>query len=425
MAFRIPGKVLVIENDYKQISALIRSLWVEGQGVVWFDTIPEETAIPCNIRMLVLDLVLRDDGTLDRSDYQQAALLLRDLCRKTYLYLVAVWSVHVGEDDKAKHQVIQELKEAYREIEGEEMPKEVAIRAFGKRGVSHSDLLLHIARWIEDEPEIGLVFEWERSLEVARDAALASFVNQAGIRTTIAQIDRELGTESVPRELSGLLMRVLSRLVAQEVEAHRDDFTPLVSATKKAAAPAVDAPSWYPNFHNLRAYSEPNAAEPTWTGDIYDTGEDDLEKRFVIVITPPCDLARQKVMNFRLACCTWFCRLGDYAPDAEDVPVIVKKLRKTQQGKYKKPKDAAEALIRGHFVKAGGKMVHMVVDFSMVCYVPSGEFPSAWVRICRVDSPFMEDLLQKYAAFSSRVGVPEFPENVADREKRRLLGNSS
>ncbi|GAI22192.1 unnamed protein product, partial [marine sediment metagenome] len=125
------------------------------------------------------------------------------------------------------------------------------------------------------------------------------------------------------------------------------------------------------------------------------------------------------------------------------VPLIVRKFGRTKKGKWKKRNEVINAIATGsglpqgyyilHFLKSSvdaDDYFHLLIDFSMVQSEAkkSGEgavrIPSGWHRICRLDSPYIEDLLQKYASISARIGTPDIPENVIKKEKERLNSTS-
>ena len=66
-----------------------------------------------------------------------------------------------------------------------------------------------------------------------------------------------------------------------------------------------------------------------------------------------------------------------------------------------------------------GNLYHLVLDFQQVGNQPFKETAvsleeDGWTRICRIDAPIIDDLLQKYSAYSSRIGIQAIPEDVID-----------
>lgn len=439
MTLKIPGKVLVIDNRYADVEELIASLWHDGQGIVFLDTVPHEEAIPSNVRLVVLDLMLREDGEIQPEDYEQAALALWRIRKRTYFFLVAVWSIYVDPDNEEQaRQVIETLRKAYRDIAGEEFPTPL-LQPFGKN-IGQQQLEQEIQKWVASNPETGLVFRWETSVDNARDEAVSAIVNQAGIRETVKQLVKEVGREAAPREIVSLFNRILGRNSISQVEADRQAFNALVQAVSRVQDVSGDFLEWYSKFRNLQVYFSPHTNEPVWTGDIFSTGLQDPEKEFALVLTPACDLAWRKADNLRLAYCTKVLPLNQYDPRSEDMAATVRKLKKGRTGSYKNRADAVKAIIEGsdlpsnlyvlHFFRILTEpgYSHLIVDFSMIVSKPCRDgvvrVPARWKRLARVDSPYIEDLLQKYATFASRIGTPGLPPNIISQEKTRMMTTS-
>lgn len=436
MTLKIPGKILVIDNNYGDVQEVITSLWRNGQGIVFLEGVPSEEAVPSNVRLVVLDLMLREDGEIQPEDYDQAALALYRISKKTSFYLVALWSIHIDpKDEEQAKRVVETLKRAYDGIAEGRFPTP-SIVPFGKN-IGHQQLEHEIQQWIESNPEAGLVFQWESSVDSARDEAVSAIVNQTGIRETVKQLMEEVGKEATPREMISLFNRILGRNSISQVEADREAFNALIQAISTVQVVPGDFLKWYSKFHNLQVYFSPHKNEPAWTGDIFYTGQQDPEREFVLILTPACDLAQGKADNLRLACCTKVSPLNQYDTQSEDVAPAVIKLKKVKRGNYKNRKNVVQAIIEGsdlpsnlhvlHFFRMPGEpeYYHLIVDFSMVvsrrCRDGVVTVPAKWKRVARVDSPYMEDLLQKYATFASRIGTLELPTNVISQEKTRMM----
>lgn len=436
MTVQIPGKVLVIDNKYKDVEEIITSLWHRGHGIVFLDTVPPEESIPSNVRLVILDLMLREDGEIQQEDYEQAALILHRISKRTSFFMVAIWSIHVDpEDEVHTNEITEVLKRAYTDVSEEAFPAAL-LKPFGKR-IGQQQLEDEIQRWIASNPEAGLVFRWESSVDSARDKTLSEIVNQAGIRETVKQLVKEVGTEAAPREILRLFNRILGRNSISQTEADQQALATLVQAVTQMTSIPGNLIEWYSKFYNFQVYFTPHTNEPVWTGDIFYTGMEDPEKEFALILTPACDLAQRKTENLRIVYCAKVLPLNQYDPQSEEVATAVRKLRKHSTGNYKRREDVVQAIIQGRGLPSNlhvlyfFKMVdeseyfHLIVDFSMTasraCRNGLVTVPTKWKRVARIDSPFIEDLLQKYAAFASRIGIPGLPPNVISQEKTRMM----
>jgi hypothetical protein len=54
------------------------------------------------------------------------------------------------------------------------------------------------------------------------------------------------------------------------------------------------------------------------------------------------------------------------------------------------------------------KFVRLFFDFQSLESITFDEFKKRkWTRLCRLDSPYIEDLLQRYGLYSMRIGIPK------------------
>ena len=64
-----------------------------------------------------------------------------------------------------------------------------------------------------------------------------------------------------------------------------------------------------------------------------------------------------------------------------------------------------------------GVIFYLILDFQQVSNLPFKEKVAVlgegnWIRVCRVDTPIIDNLLQKYSAYSSRIGIQTIPNDV-------------
>lgn len=442
MSITVPGKILVIDNIWEHVNEMIESFWEARDGIVYLRDIPDENTCPSNVRLLVLDLVLREDGELEDTDFEQAALALTRVESRTNFYLVALWSVHIDSsrpDEVAS--VIERLKEAYCRQTGEDLPGRI-LNAFGK-DIGQEKVVEEIHQWISENPEAGIVFEWEKAIEGARDKTVSEIVNIAGIRAVVKTLEKEVGRAATPREILTLFNRVLLRHSARE----NGELTSVVMRVlEEPSAPEGKTLEWYARVHYLAAYFTLELTESLWTGDIFRTNiESDPEKEYAISITPACDFTQKRVKRMNVAYGTKVQIIQSYRRDAAEVPIVVKKFGKDREGKHKGKSVIVQAIAKGtglpgklcvlHFLRDSPEAenyFHLLIDFSMVEAVNIEQdrdgnlkIPNGWQRICRLDSPYLEDLLQKYASFAARIGTPELPEHVIKEELEKLKSSTS
>jgi len=437
MSLSVPGRIVVIDNAEEDVKDTIRSFWEAGESVTFFQSIPDEDRIPPSVRVLILDIALSSEEFRPDEDIPQLTHLLRYVISKTKLCLVVLWSKHI---DDSGEEFVDRIKEEYKEQTGQEIPQTIFFIYFGKGSVDQNRLAEEIQKWVNENPHAGIVFEWEKLIEEARDPTVSDVVGAGEIQTLVKSIEKEIGRDSIPRELVSLFNRILQRYVTTEEKIIQ--LKPSVEKILEQSSEHPDILGWYSNLHYLRTYYKVREDETVWTGDIFRTNSDDPEKEYAIVVTPACDFARKKVDRFKVVYGLKFKQISDYDREGEEnVPQVVRKFGK-KDGKYRDKKTVLEMLFSKrrlpdkfyilYFIKEStGNNVysHLLLDFQNVESFKveldaDGKVakPSGWNRICRIDSPWIDDILQKYASVSARIGTPEIPEDIRDDEMKKCKG---
>jgi hypothetical protein len=426
----IPGRILVVDDVYKDVADIVRKFREEGYGVIYHEGPADDIGKLSNVRLVILDLDLKGLGP--GTDLEWPALVLKRLSEGgNAFYLVAVWSKHVrdGEIPDDRDWLV-ELKEAYAEQTGRAFP-DLFLKPFRKQ-LEQAELLERIKQWIMEVPHAGLVFEWEMLLNRARDHATSDILDLEGgsLASLVKVLRKEVG-EGANRELVQLFNRVLLRYMTT------GELIEIGELMNRLEENGDIDPDWYARFHHMQTYYYPGKTERVWTGDIFETGEDDCRKSYAIVITPRCDLAWDKMDRLKLV---YAMRVG-YQSEVqqsafEAIEPGMSFTRDDGKGLSGEAKNFLNAVagLEGarlkdrfyvlRFVRTGEAGFHLVADLHNACSIPLGEVKESWKhkRICRLDSPYIEDLMHRYAALSARVGVPAIPEKVREAEARRLKG---
>ena len=422
----IPGQILIVDDKREEVEDLIQTFMRAGQGVIYVrgtqDIAPEIERLT-GVRLVVLDLDLNETGQVEDEDYELAALVLRRLALNGHgFYLIAVWSQHVGEPS-----ILERLQGAYKEQTGQPLPG-LFLEPFDKNRIDQEEVADKIAEWIQHQPNAGLVFEWERLLNRARDYATSGILDLEGgsLASLVKVLRKEIG-EGANRELVQLFNKVLLRHMTT------GDLAEIRELMERLDEGGDVVRDWYARFHYFQTYYRPDKAEPVWTGDIFETGDDDYQKGYAVVITPQCDLAQDKVDRIKVV---YAMKVDDSSETQQQAFKIVRPGKPFHQDA--KLTDRALQFLRGvagreslperfyvlRFVCVGETKFHLLVDLHDVCSILLEEVEEDWKqkRICRLDSPYIEDLMHRYAALSERVGVPAIPEEIREAEARQLSG---
>jgi len=422
----IPGRILVVDDVYEDVADIVQKFREEGYGVIYRDGPSDDISRMSNIRLVVLDLNLKGEGP--DVDPEQPALVLKRLTEGgNAFYLVAVWSRYVEDREvPGDQELLSELKEAYTRQTGRTFP-DLFLKPF-KKPLEQAELHDRIKQWVGEVPHAGLVFEWERLLNISRDRTTGDIFDlEGGSLASLAKVLRKEVGESANRELVQLFNKVLLRCMTT---GELPEIRELMNRLGEGGGINLD---WYARFHHFQTYYHPDETEPVWTGDIFETGDDDYRKGYAVVITPQCDLAQDKVDRIKVG---YAMKVDDNFETQQQAFKIVRPGKPFHQDA--KLTNRALQFLRGvagrdslperfyvlRFVRIGETKFHLLVDLHDVCSVPLEEVEEDWKqkRICRLDSPYIEDLMHRYAALSERVGVPAIPEKIRDAEARRLRG---
>jgi len=417
------AKILLVDDKFDDDVQKAVTKLVEKQMPVQYwngqDDFPDTIH---NVRVIVLDLDLAGLGhhPSSISEYYPAARVLTKIPGP---FAVVILAREFDEDDPSN------LEKAYRELYNGQVPGFVADKGLSKGDVMEDpERLTSLVRAVVDEKKIlDLLLLWEDSFDGAKDIAmkgLAKVEIENTILALVQSICQEVtGIEAAARELVDLMMRLVSRNVSQGKSFVR--FQDLIRELNRASRPA----SQDPQLLNRLTFYNPEQNENLWTGDVYRIEEVQKFYRYAIALTPHCDLAQKKATSVLL--CLAFPLKEDYLTDSEYPPYKIDHtvLRKASALASDSSKDSDQKTrelrdfvkeryfnyktdlgLRFHRIKHfhdQGESIGICFDFNNVKSVPI-EGIRASDRVCRLDSPFIEDMLQKYGAQSFRIGTPDW-----------------
>ncbi len=143
----------------------------------------------------------------------------------------------------------------------------------------------------------------------------------------------------------------------------------------------------------IELYIYPPVETSIFTGSILQQGES-----FQLVVTPACDFAQGKASKILL--------VRAYRIEDHDI------YKAWSGDKSRRNSDAIRALVdnkkgdRFKFLPGTFYLPDLVIDFQDVEAVASDQFDKDTV-VCRIDSPFREELLNSFSKYYGRVGIPE------------------
>jgi len=252
---------------------------------------------------------------------------------------------------------------------------------------------------IQNEKALNLLLLWEKIADKAKDKTFEDLMSKELNSTILSLVEllcRNVGTEAAAREFVDTLMR----LVSQKTVDHEkfEELNKLVKDLKEKAGEIVK-PENYPTTHDRSLYNKlmffvPDIDESYWTGDILQTEDGRAkEERYAFILTPACDFAQNKGCKVLIS----FAFI-DSNLNSENTP------------------DNIFSLL--NFKENETETCKLHLDLNNVQSIKK-DILKTWTRICRLDSPFSEEVLAAYGTYVSRVGTLEI--NREDRHLRRSL----
>ena len=408
------GKILLVDDKYDDaVMEAVKTLVKHGMPVQYWDSkgdLPDEIN---NVRVVILDLDLANFGIRGPGFYSQAAEALH---RIPGPFIVILMALDFNEDDPA------ELNTYYKETYGVPMCGFIAEKGLTKKEELEDPTLLTglIVSSILQNDILNLLMSWEGAVEKAKDAALSEFLEkelEMTIMALIKSLCRDLGEEAAAREMTNLMMHLVSRKVGKGLT-----FQNVVNLISKLNKAFLEKINGYPTESDLSLYNklmfyEPVPEEGVCTGDIYTTEKEFFQ--YGIVLTPRCDIIQGKTT--RVLICYAFPLKEELFKELEYPlhkidPSVVKRHKnglsldriveymkdRYFQGNSRLP---ANLHILWNF-RHEKEIFGICFDFNNVQSVEISEFEKC-KRRCRLGSPYIEDMLEKYGSLVSRIGTME------------------
>jgi hypothetical protein len=413
-AWPISGKILVIDDVYEEVEAPIVQLVKRGIPVLYWNGKPSPPENVDNVRVIVIDLVLAGQSR-GPGFYLPAIECLKAIPGP---YVVILVSVDFQPEDPSA------LFADYNQKTGSELPGYVHDKGFKKDRILRNPKKLAqiIVSLLKNKPVMNLVFAWEHVLDRSKDQLLRPLVGKEHETTVTALIHTIIADEGQKGAARGFIDNLL-RLQAR-VMTSRDELGDLqkrmmdtIGKIKKHPNQAIDN-----LLHWNLMYYRPRKDEEIRTGDIFRVRDRNFDHLYSIVLTPTCDFAHKKA---KMILTSLGCDLNEALYD-HNHPLVAEELDMVAPGKEIDLAHAKAAVVkkylRGHgdapqrsyvlwnFRKDWSKAEYTGIcfDFKNVRAYTQAQFKSKrWKRICRLDVPFIDVMLQHFGAYSSRMGQPD------------------
>ena len=406
------GKVLIVDDLYPTIEEVTKSFLEKGIQVQYWKgsgNLPESIF---NARIVVIDLDLTDLKMRIPGEIFFFPVIdaLEKIPGPSMVVLVGR---EFEKEDPGK------LKKIYKKRTGRSLCGFIAKKGLTKAELADPTSLEKLILEVLEKNEIlKLILTWEAILDRAKDVALSEIIIdnvERSIRTLVKIICMNLGEN---KAAASTLINEMLRLVSRRTSGIKNfdylvELIGKVSKTKIKITKAFASAAGSPLFSNLIFYS-PSKEEDPMTGDILETSN---ELQYAVVFSPKCDLAQNKTKKV-LVCYGFplkksYFRRKDYPPIECDPEIA--KLR----NKGLKMLEIAPKIEKRYLKGTLPKSFHIIwnfqpkenvfgicLNFSNVKSIDRNEIKK-WKRIARIDSPYIDELIQKYGNLITRVGTLE------------------
>ncbi|MDG6920888.1 MAG: hypothetical protein JRN59_05105 [Nitrososphaerota archaeon] len=403
----ISGKLLVLDDTFDSIRPLLMELVKNGVPVVFWNPSSGIKPSTTNVRVILTDINLLGLETVTRGSYDDLAAKLKEIQGP---FLVMFVSVNFDEEDSVKM-----LKEAYHDVTNKDLPGIVLGINFDKTQAQEvlSEIPARIRSVLSEQRLFSVILLSETILNQGTDRVLSEMTRkefEAAVQALLKSIIDDTGKESVAREFVVLLSRLLTRNMESspqyvQLKATIED---LLGGGAMSATPASE--SW---IYNRRMYYVPDQKENHWTGDIFLTNSSNPMQQYAILITPACDISQGKKLTYYKFCYGVAVTESDLQTNFQHPIYQMDKSLGTNSTlaiqKYLKREGTPQRMYPlNHFQdNKGDDSRTLVIDLQAVQSMTPAELDSkGWTPLMRLDSPFVEDLLQKYGSYSYRLGAP-------------------
>lgn len=360
-----------------------------------------------NIRLLVLDLDLNNSGDVEEEDELMIKMIVLKSLELFGYFFLAINSSYSTKWIDIRDEIIKELEE-----NAEVNRRKIHFLQNFCIGIDKSNHNVEevLLKLLSDKFSNELITQFEAKLNSARDLALSPFMDFT--YETWEHVYRDLKKDIDSREHINL---TLNNLLFGLLKQHMIDtnYTPpnvngnqIDNALKK---------SIIKSFNYLYNKNKHLDSHPVWTGNLYYSSTRSFPNKYLLVITPECDIAQAKGGSFTVVPGFELIIPDGYNPnnfvDGTLPPEIIRRAGKTNDGKWKKTADIKQLYLNGigyyPLYHAGINEVHLIFDLRYSYQMK--DFSDRQYKLqLRVNEPVITDITDKYSALFNRKGIPKF-----------------
>lgn len=351
-----------------------------------------------NIRLIILDLDLNDDGEVGEvDDYPVIFLILREAIKKFGYFFLLINSAHAEKWQDIKNNLPEDL----RLFAAKGTPSDVYDKTSQVSIVEKLDVIKSRNYSLE------LLFDFESFLNEARDKAFQGLIDQEK-RTwnkIYNQVQSEAGNYANYIICDMLFSLVKQHMLGASFTIPKVDDPIDESIAKRAFINAT----YILNRGNVLDN------QPKWTGNLYYIQNPSIPHlHYALIVTPECDIAQNRFLHYQIICGyevndNTFPNTYDPAAFADTAPPLHALKNGRSKGKWK---NKETLLNKSNFIEhlyllpyASNNEKSIIFDFRDLTFVTQNRLDT-FQLIKRVTDPVMTDILNKISGIYNRKGLP-------------------
>lgn len=412
----IPGRILIVDNRRGEVDDLVDEFLRRGEHAI-YSGITVESEYCNNVRLLILDYWLIESS--EKDSLNTIATVVNDVFKRSKFFMIVIWSAKVTEDNKEAYE--KSIKNTYETRFDQHMPG-ILLKPISKDELDYVKLIERIETEISSHPNLNLIYEVEKIIDKTKDKAMNQIYDIGNWSNLIKSLKLEYDVNTIKRHILYIYLNLLKRNVDPAESAKLENCIKLL--IKEIEPFDVDN---FGKVYSAQYYYQILDKEQIGTGDIF---QNEKLNRYYIIITPECDITNDKHTATKMIESRRINHSELWDPEylkkiKEEIPAL---------GNIER-KDIIKAVIHGKNLKsnyynlnflhdyARGEFYHLIFDFHKVKSLKKARRVyelSGYNRVCRVDSPLINDFVQQYASHCSRFGTMSIPKEISETLKSKL-----
>ena len=378
---------LLVDNDIEDVRALSEYLEKHGISVLIASNSTDAQIIlekRPEINLIVLDWYL------DEEDSMEAKQILSDLKSRNFAPVI----IHTH----------QPLEEPQRFLKDRGLERMAVV--LEKSRVGGEDVFQALENWIATNLELKIFLKWSYEVEQKLNDSLWEIhdLDRSGLQYVIETIRAKNVGYRIPDEyeLVSILIKVLSRKLSNSEGFLSSVAASITSMMSSRKPPTTDILERTKKFQAFERYISPPMAKPMWTGDIIRN----KGMEYFIIVTPSCDLSQKgKVGNVVLLKATPFNEYRSEHALTNQASATCINNAKSSTHYLPYVEDCPEGLLCMF-----DELSSIPID-NLAAGIEGGDYK----RLATIDSPYVENLLQRMNTYLMRLGVRDLGEEEVKR----------